>query len=157
MVEEQVQVVEVRGSQLMLEAQTQSACGNCSASKGCGTSVLSKVLGRKFSRFQAKNTVNARAGDTVVVGLSEEALLKASLVMYLVPILGMILVALLADSLLAASVDSRDLWIAAAALLGLAGGAVLARFYFAASATRFSPVVLRKITDHGKLPVFGAD
>ncbi|HEB82042.1 MAG TPA: Fis family transcriptional regulator [Gammaproteobacteria bacterium] len=157
MVEEQAQVIEVRGSQLMLEAQTQSACGNCSASKGCGTSVLSKVLGRKFSRFQAKNTVNARAGDTVVVGLSEEALLKASLVMYLVPILGMILVALLADSLLAASVDSRDLWIAASALLGLAGGAVLARFYFAASAMRFSPVVLRKITDHGKLPVFGAD
>lgn len=157
MVEEQAQVVEVRGSRLMLEARTRSACDSCSASRGCGTSVLSKVVGRKFSRFQAENTVNAKPGDTVVVGLSEDALLTASLAMYLLPIMVMILIALLADQLLATPLAGRDLYIAASALLGLAAGAFLSRIYFSGSALRFSPVVLRKVTDHGKLGFFRPD
>ena len=55
MIEEQAQVVEIIGNQIILQGQTQSACGSCSASKGCGTSVLSKVVGRKFTRFQVEN------------------------------------------------------------------------------------------------------
>ena len=74
--------------------------------------------------------------------------------MYLLPILAMILAALLADQCLATTLASRDLFIAVSALLGLAGGATLSRLYFSVSAMRFSPVVLRKVADHGKLPAF---
>ncbi len=153
MIEEQAEVVEVIGSQLVLQAQTQSACGSCSARKGCGTSVLSKVVGRKFTRFQAENNIHAEVGDTVVVGISEDALLRGSLVMYIIPILGMLVFALLADYSLAALAEYRDLAIAAAGIMGLVFGSLLSRWYFQrqGSQQRFSPVVLRKIIGHGKL------
>ncbi len=94
MIEEEAQVVEVNGNELTLQAQTQSACGSCSANKGCGTSLLAKVVGRKFTHFQAENSVNAVVGDTVIVGIPEDALLKGSLVMYVLPIAGMLVFAL---------------------------------------------------------------
>ncbi len=154
MIEEEAQVVEIKGSQVILQARTQSACGNCSASKGCGTSVLAKVIGRKFTRFQAENNVGAKIGDTVVVGISEDALLRGSLVMYIIPILGMLFFSLLANYLLASSIDSLDLIIAASGIMGLIFGSLIAKSYFQrqSSAQHFTPVVLRKIIEHGKLP-----
>lgn len=153
MIEEQAQVVEIRGSQLVLQAQTQSACGSCAASKGCGTSVLSKVIGRKFTRFQAENNIDAEVGDTVVVGISEDALLKGSVVMYVIPILGMLVFALAADYFLDVLVEDRDLAIAVSGIMGLVFGSLMSKWYFQrqACAQRFTPVVLRKIIGHGKL------
>lgn len=153
MIEEQAQVVEIIGNELVLQAQTQSACGSCAVSKGCGTSLLSKIVGRKFTRFQADNSVNAEVGDMVVVGISEDALLKGSVVMYIVPILAMLVFALLADNYLSTSLQSRDLVIALSTVVGLIIGSLVSKGYFnrLSSVKRFSPVVLRKIIDHGKL------
>jgi len=153
MIEEQAQVIAVKGDRLILQAQTQSACGSCSASQGCGTSLLSKVIGRKFTRFQAENNVNAMVGDVVVVGIPEDALLKGSLVMYIVPVFAMLIFALLADFFLLAATQSRDLMIAISAIIGLIFGSLLSRWYFQrrSSIQLFSPVILRKIIEHGKL------
>jgi len=150
MIEEQAQVIEIKGSVLFLQAQTQSACGSCAANKGCGTSLLSKIVGRKFTHFQADNSVNADVGDTVVVGLSEDALLKGSLVMYVIPILAMLLFALLADYFLAAATQYRDLMTAATAIMGLVFGSLVSKWYFSrqSSVHLFAPVVLRKIIAH---------
>jgi sigma-E factor negative regulatory protein RseC len=149
MIEERAQVVEIKGSTLVLQAQRQSACSACSASSGCGTSVLSRVVGRKFTRFQAENNVNARVGDTVIVAIPEDTLVKGSLVMYLVPILGMFVTGLLADYSLDPASSYRDIMIALIAVAGFAGGAFVARKYFSSHATthRYTPVVLRKIFD----------
>lgn len=174
MIEEQAQVIEIKGKWLLLQAQTQSACGSCSVSKGCGTSLLAKVVGRKFTHFQAENNINAKVGDTVVVGIAEDALLKGSLMMYILPVMCMLIFALLADYLLTAppswlfsqqgdhgrpSMDItaasqyRDLMIAAASMMGLVFGSLMSKWYFdrQSSVKRFVPVVLRKIVEHGKL------
>jgi len=153
MIEEQVQVVEIAGNQIVLQGATQSACGSCSANKGCGTSVLSKVVGRKFTRFQVDNNINAEIGDTVVVGIPEDALLKGSLVMYVVPIMGMLLLALLADHYLLATASYRDLIISANGILGLLIGFLGARWFFRCQSNvqTFTPVVLRKVIHRGKL------
>jgi len=153
MIEEQAEVVAINGDQLVLQAQTQSACGSCSASQGCGTSLLSKVVGRKFTRFQAINNVNARVGDFVVVGIPEDALLKGSLVMYVVPVFAMMIFAILADISFVESLQHRDLMIAVSAIMGLLSGSLLSRWYFQrrSSVQFFSPVILRKIIGHGKL------
>ncbi len=150
MIEEQVRVIAVKDGQLLLEAQTRSACGGCAAKKGCGTAVLSNVVGKKFSRFQVKNSIGAQVGDVIVVGLEEKALLSGSLVMYLLPVIGMIIMALLADTLLGGEsgiLINRDLDIALASLSGFAAGAGFARWYFRYSArsSDFSPVILRKL------------
>ena len=155
MIEEQAQVVEIKGDVLILQAQTQSACGSCAANKGCGTSLLSKVVGRKFTRFQADNSINANIGDTVVVGIPEDALLKGSMVMYIIPILGMLVFALLADYFLVVAMQNRDLMIAVTAIMGLVSGSLISKWYFASRsrAHLFAPVVLRKIINHESLPV----
>lgn len=153
MIEEQAQVVEIKGSSLLLQAQTQSTCGNCAASKGCGTSLLSKVVGRKFTYFQAENNINANVGDMVIVGIPEDALLKGSVMMYLVPVVSMLAFALLADYFLMAATPYRDLIIAASTVMGLLFGSLMSKWYFhrQSSVQLFAPVILRKIIDHGKL------
>ncbi len=146
MIEEQAQVVEIDGDDLILQAQTQSACGACSAKKACGTAVLAKVVGRKFSRFQVKNSVNAKIGDMVVVGIAEDVLLAGSALIYIVPVFGMIAFALVADFAFADDLKLRDLCIAASAMSGLALGSLLSKRYFQGQSGRqkYTPVVLRK-------------
>ena len=153
MIEEHIEVVEVLGNQLVLQARTQSACGSCAVSKGCGTSVLSKVVGKKFTRFQVDNNVNAVVGDTVVIGIHEDALLKGSLVMYILPIISMLFFAVFFDFVLPLLLQSRDLIIAGSSIAGLILGFLLSKWYFQrhSNAQHFSPVVLRKIIGHGKL------
>lgn len=153
MIEEQAQVVDIKEGRLILQAQTQSSCGSCEVSKGCGTSLLAKVVGRKFTHFQAENNINAKIGDTVVVGIAEDALLKGSVVMYVLPIFGMLIFALLADSFFLPDEYYRDLAIAACAVMGMVAGALISKWYFQrrSSAQLFSPVVLRKIIGRGKL------
>lgn len=153
MIEEQTEVVEVLGGQLVLQARTESACGSCAVSKGCGTSVLSKVVGKKFTRFQVDNNVNAVVGDTVVIGIHEDALLKGSLVMYILPIISMLSFAVFFDLVLPLLLQSRDLIIAGSSIAGLILGFLLSKWYFQrhSSKQHFSPVVLRKIIGHGKL------
>lgn len=155
MIEEQAQVVEIKNGRLVLQAQTQSSCGSCEASKGCGTSLLAKVVGRKFTRFQTDNNIDAKVGDIVVVGIAEDALLKGSMMMYISPIFGMLFFAVLADYFLSVNGQHRDLLIAGSAIVGLATGAVVSKWYFQrqSSVQLFSPVILRKIIDHGKLPL----
>jgi len=147
MIEEQAQVIEIDGSHLILQAKTQSACAGCAVKKGCGTSVLSKVVGRKFTRFRVENRIGAGVGDTVVVGIAEDVLLTGSAVIYMVPIISMILLALLADSVFAHDLDQRDLSIAISAIFGLISGSILSKWYFQrhSSSQRYTPVVLRKI------------
>lgn len=147
MIEEQVKVVAVENGQLLLEAQTKSACGSCDARKGCGTSVLSKVIGKKFTRFSVKNTINAQVGDTVIVGLPERALLGGSVMVYLLPVTIMLLAALLAEVLMRPTVPGRDILVAASSFAGLISGMLFTRRYFSSdrSRTAYTPVILRKV------------
>lgn len=153
MIEEQIEVIEVIGDQLVLQAKTKSACGSCAVNKGCGTSLLAKVVGKKFTQFQVENKVSAVAGDTVVVGIPEDALLKGSLVMYVLPIFSMLFSALVCDYFLPDLMSFRDLAIAGFSIGGLILGFSLSRWYFQhqSNTRHFSPVVLRKIIGHGKL------
>lgn len=145
MIEESARVVSIEGNELVLEAEIKTTCQSCAVQKGCGTSVLAKHLGRKLTRFRIANTVNAQVGDEVVVGLSEQAMLRGSLLVYLFPLLSMLFAALAVDALLP-QVAGRDLLVALAAFTGL-GLAVLAlrsKLAGARSQTQLTPVALRK-------------
>ena len=87
MITENAIVVSIVNDQTWIETQRKSACGQCSASKGCGTSVLSKVIGNKLSTMKAINNINAKVGDEVVVGLNEKSLLKGAFMTYFMPLL----------------------------------------------------------------------
>lgn len=148
MVEQQATVMSIEGDQLVLEAETQSSCQSCEVKSGCGTSVLSQWVGKKFTRFQAKNTIQASVGDQVVVGLSETALVQGSLAIYFLPLLGMIIFALAADILFSQG-GSHDLIVAASAFAGFGSALVGCRAYLANDRLKedLAPVVLRKVIE----------
>lgn len=144
MIEQEVEVIAIEGGRLLVEAERQSSCQTCSVKSGCGTSVLAKWFDRKHLRFYVENTSNATVGDRITVGLQESALTQGALLVYLLPLLVMIAVALSADYFLSVSFYWRDLIIAGAALAGLVLSLVASRYYFQQShqQQRFNPVVL---------------
>lgn len=146
MIEQTATVIDIDGDLLVLETQPESSCHSCSVKKGCGTSVLSGFVGNKLIHFTLPNTLAARKGDRVVLGLPEHAMVKGSTVVYVMPLLVMIAVAVLADHTLALDADKRDLSIAVLSLASLAMSTLLARWLFRNAATRqaYTPVLLRK-------------
>jgi sigma-E factor negative regulatory protein RseC len=146
MIEERARVIAIKNDQLLLEAETRAACNACEARQGCGTSVLSRWVGRKFTRFQAPNTVNASVGDEVVVGLAEEAMLKGSVFVYLLPLVAMIIFALLADGLISADAATRDLLVLVSAVVGFSLALTISRLVLSSRSNRIrlTPVVIRK-------------
>ena len=101
MIEEQAFVVELEEGFAWVERERSSSCGSCAANKGCGTATLQKVMGNKRSRIRAINQANAKVGQQVVVGLEEQALLKGSLLAYIMPLLMMFVGALLCEMVFA--------------------------------------------------------
>jgi len=90
MLEEEGIVIDIQGDYAEVEAQPKAGCGSCSARKGCGTSLVASLFPGRRHRFLARNEAGASTGDRVIIGLDEGALQLASLLLYLVPLLGLL-------------------------------------------------------------------
>jgi sigma-E factor negative regulatory protein RseC len=101
-----------------LEVVRKTACGLCGQTRGCGNSIWGKLLNHKSVNFTAQNSINAKVGDNVIVGIDERALVKSAMLLYMVPLATMFFGAILASRLSA---------LEAAPLLG-AGAGLLAGF-----------------------------
>lgn len=147
MIEETGRVISCEGGYAWIETERKSSCSSCSANKGCGTGVISKFYSGRFSRVKALNTVNAAVGDRVVLGLAEDALVRGSLVVYGLPLLTLLLMALL-GSAVAGEVGMRqaDGLIAIFGLTGLLLGFYVVRLFSRKIAydSRYQPVILRR-------------
>ena len=132
-------VISVDGDTAVLETKRTNACSGCGASAGCGTSALGSVFGQKQNLLHINNDFEAVPGEKVIIGMPEGDLLLASLAVYMVPLVAMILVALLA---LAAGFGEAVAGIAS--FLGLAGGFLIAAHLTKNSAVRFTPKYLRR-------------
>ncbi len=103
MIEESAVVIELDdeadNGTMLIEVLPQSACGSCNAKSACGTSLLSSLFKHRATRMRVDNSINARAGDHVVVGIDESEMLSGSIRLYLWPLLGLIGGAIAAQSL----------------------------------------------------------
>lgn len=147
MIEEGARVVEVQDDFAWVETQRKTTCGGCSVNKGCGTAVLAKVLGVRRSRIKVLNTLAAKAGDEVVIGLHEDAMVRGSLAVYAVPLLAMLILALFGEAFNARlQITQTEGMTILFGLVGLAGGFVWLRGYAASISkdTRYQPVILRR-------------
>ena len=97
MIEEHAVVTGCNNSQATLEIERRTACGLCGQKRGCGNATWGKLLGHKSHAFEADNPINAKMGDSVVVGIDEHAMLKSVFLLYVVPLLGLLIGAVLAD------------------------------------------------------------
>ena len=90
MIEEQAIVVSVDKGFVNVETSSTSGCGSCQSAASCGAGLVSSLFGGKSRTLRIRNTVNARKGDTVTIGLNRLALVVASLMIYLLPLLMLI-------------------------------------------------------------------
>lgn len=98
MLEEHGMVVKVEDEFAWIQTQRHNACGHCHSKDSCGTASLSQVLGQKVTQVKVFNHLSARVGDSVVVGLEEQALLRGSLVIYFLPLLCLFATAFFAEA-----------------------------------------------------------
>lgn len=135
LIEGMARVVAVEGGLVRLESQRQASCGGCASAKSCGVSSLAGVFGRKAITLTLPNDFDAAIGETVVIGIPQSAVMRASLLAYLLPVVAAVLGAVLGAA-------GGDLFAALGAGLGLAAGLVGANLL----APRFlSPEKLRPV------------
>lgn len=156
MLEETAQVVRIKGDEVWVETQRRSSCSACSAEKGCGTAVLSRVLGNRRNLVRVLSAMPLRVGDRVVIGIREQALVRGSLAVYAVPILLLLLGGLIGE-LGAAQFIWENAEIASVTL-GISG--LLVGLAWLKRFTRriendpdFQPVVLRRQTSAGMMVI----
>lgn len=148
MLEENGTVSHVEGNYAWVETERGSTCSACAARDGCGAGVLAKVLGRRQPRVRAINRVGAHAGDRVVLGLAEQALLQGSAAVYLVPLASMMVAAGIGEWLAGIlAVAAADPVSVVFGMLGLGGGLVWLRRFSrrVRDDTRYQPVLIRKL------------
>ena len=82
-----------------LEIERKIACGLCGQMRGCGNSIWGKLFAHQSTAFKAQNRINAKVGDSVIVGINEKALLKSALLLYILPLVTMLIGAILATKI----------------------------------------------------------
>lgn len=97
MIEETGQVLALRGELAEVLCHRRSSCGGCSINGACGTSLLERWLGRRPPHLLAANTIGARPGEPVVVGIPAATLPQAAAIVYLLPLLTLFLGGLVGD------------------------------------------------------------
>ncbi|WP_417579459.1 SoxR reducing system RseC family protein [Nitrincola sp.] len=142
MLEEVAQVSEVHPDHLVIETRRLSACQSCQSHDNCGQRKLAGLFGSKpaFLKIANPEGLSTQPGQSVVIGLHEGAILKSSLLLYLMPLL-----VLIGASLLASWFFDRELIVILAGITGLSGGFWLARILSAnlLSNPSYYPVLLR--------------
>lgn len=140
MVEEQGRVVEVWGSTARVQTLSGSACQSCRVRGGCGQRMMAEMAGNRKLHINLDNSIAAQAGDQVTLGIAEQALLRASVVVYLVPLIGLLAGALVGDQLFRLS-DGGTAWAAftGMVLFFLLGKRALKRV----NPGRFKPVLIK--------------
>lgn len=116
-------VVAIDGETAWLEPEQTSSCGGCASASACGSKGIGTLANRlEARRFSLPNRDNLRVGERVVVGVSETALVKASLTAFAIP-----LAAMLFCGAMAQWVAGNDLISMLAMVAGLALGLLGAR------------------------------
>lgn len=146
MIEEQAYVVSLSGSQARVEIKRQSSCNSCSAQSSCGTSSLSKLFGNRPSQFildlsSYEFTEPLKVGDVVMVGLEDLSYLKASLLIYFLPLLFMFGFAIMAEQLF----DLSELFVVLFAAFGLWFGFQVANKNAQKNPERLMPQFIKKV------------
>jgi sigma-E factor negative regulatory protein RseC len=137
---------------LWVAADKTSACGGCKAKSGCGTSLLAK-LGEHQVAVRALLSANLQderfdEGDVIELAVDRYALVRVALIMYLLPLFGLIAGVLLAG-------DLSEVWVVLGAALGLALGGWAASLCLRRwrNDDGLQPVVLRRALAQGVAPV----
>ncbi|WML90168.1 SoxR reducing system RseC family protein [Thiothrix lacustris] len=149
MIEQTATVVSVESGYAWIIPQQQAGgCGGCASKRSCASTASPFDLVRKEpQKMRVLNPSYARPGDTVVVGMQGDALVVYSLLAYMLPLLGMLALAVLGRETFAFFGMANELGTVFSGLLGLMGGLRLANLISLRSlqSADFQPVILRVV------------
>jgi sigma-E factor negative regulatory protein RseC len=142
LVEGMARVVALDGGRVWLEPEPRSGCGTCASAGICGAKGIGTTANRiEARRFPLHDHLGLTIGERVVVGVPENALLKATGAVYAIP-----LVAALSAGAVAQWAAGSDGVTLAAMVAGLALGMLVARLGASRLGTRgdLDPRLLRR-------------
>jgi len=147
MLEETATVMETAEGKARVLAERKSACGHCSANTSCGTSVLSKYIGKRSMGMWVTDPLGVEQGEQVLIRLQEGGLLLGSLAVYLLPLVFLIGFAMLGDSLADNMAWDREGSAMLFALLGLLLSFTWLRRFNRriADSDRYRPVIVKRL------------
>jgi sigma-E factor negative regulatory protein RseC len=119
-------------------------CARCAAGKGCGAGLFGSSSRLRQIEVSVPQGLQVSEGDLVEIAMAPNNLLRASLIVYGLPLVGAVLAAALAFGL-----QLGDVAASAAALAGLGAGLVYGRWMLQREAclSRFIPRIERKLTE----------
>ncbi|MDP5210590.1 SoxR reducing system RseC family protein [Microbulbifer sp. 2205BS26-8] len=140
--EERSRIVAIESDAIWVVTYKRDACNGCAAKPGCGTGLLGEFFSSSARLRVALNGFRAdriALNDTAVIGIAGNALTSSALLVYLVPLVCLMLLALVGDVLFA------EVGAVFGALAGLIGGALSVRWYSRRQRSNpvFTPVLLR--------------
>lgn len=148
MIEEYAIIIARADKQATLELERRTACGLCGQKRGCGNATWGKLLGHSNHTFNADNPINANVGDSVVVGLDENAVLNTAFFLYVVP-----LAAMLAGASIAEYFFDNEFYVMLSAAAGLALGFLWVKGYLIGSGKAYSKKYQAVILRHAEVTV----
>ncbi|MBF0626891.1 MAG: SoxR reducing system RseC family protein [Magnetococcales bacterium] len=84
MIREEGIVVALEGDFAVVSGQRQKMCGTCHNANTC--TVLSGGLGQRSIKVRARNACHAQVGERVFIEISERSFLRASFLVYILPL-----------------------------------------------------------------------
>ena len=97
MIEEQGRVVALEPGAVWVETLRKSTCSGCSAKSGCGQGLMNQLgVRERRGLLRAVSALPLQVGDSVIIGIREDVLLRGAVLVYLLPLLMLFAAALLA-------------------------------------------------------------
>ncbi|MBT8103113.1 MAG: SoxR reducing system RseC family protein [Gammaproteobacteria bacterium] len=127
----------------VVEVDASVACARCAAGKGCGAGLLGATGRRRRVDALIGDGVTVSRGDEVRMELAPSNILKASLIVYGLPLSGAV-----AGAALAYIASWGDFYAAVGALIGIVAGIVLARARLqrASCLQQFTPTIVERLS-----------
>lgn len=111
MIEEIGVITAVDKDHIWVETEVKTTCGSCEAQENCGTGVVAKAFSPKKEQLILRCSQEAQVGQRVKLGIQESHLVKASALIYVVPLFALIASALVAQAILPLLGLSHELWV----------------------------------------------
>lgn len=89
MIETPALITRTEGATAWVTSKAPASCGACGG-RGCGSSLYARLWHPHEPEYPVDNPIGAQAGEPVVVGLPDGALLAAALASYIMPVLSLL-------------------------------------------------------------------
>ena len=154
LITERARVLRVVDGVAWVQCESQAGCARCAAGQGCGGGLFAKLLRGRLQELPVVlphgRERDPLAGEWLLIGLSTSAVQSASMLMYGLPLAGLLLGAVAGSALLA-----NDLVALLGGMAGMVAGLLLARGRAGriADGGRLQPVMLRILRPGEPCPV----